>query len=60
MHSEKVAGDAKDIDINWEAGKKVSDYFKFIIKMDWKILGMKNNTFTFLTMPVYLISDFYF
>lgn len=40
-YSEKVAGDAKDIDVNWEAKKKVSDYFKFVIKVDWKILGMK-------------------
>jgi len=40
-YSEKVAGDAKDIDINWEAKKKVSDYFRFVIKVDWKILGMK-------------------
>ena len=40
-YSEKVAGDAKDIDVNWEASRKVSDYFKFDLKMDWKILGMK-------------------
>ncbi|MFA5174547.1 MAG: hypothetical protein WC438_05190 [Candidatus Pacearchaeota archaeon] len=41
-YSEKVSGDAKDIDIEWEASKKVSDYFKFTIKMAWKILGMKS------------------
>ena len=40
-YGEKVAGDAKDIDVNWEAKRKISDYFKFVIKMDWKILGMK-------------------
>jgi hypothetical protein len=40
-YSEKVAGDAKDIDIEWIAKKKVSDYFRYLIKMDWKILGMK-------------------
>lgn len=40
-YSEKIVGDAKDIGIEWEAKKKVSDYFKFVIKMSWKILGMK-------------------
>lgn len=42
VYSEKVAGDAKDIDVSWEAKKKVSDYFAFIIKIDWKILGLKS------------------
>ena len=41
VYSEKVAGEAKDVDISWEAKKKISDYFEFIIKVDWKILGMK-------------------
>jgi hypothetical protein len=40
-YSEKVSGESKDVDINWEASKKVSDYFKFVIKLEWKILGMK-------------------
>lgn len=40
-YSEKVAGDSKDIEIEWEAMKEVSDYFRFVIKMEWKILGMK-------------------
>lgn len=40
-YSEKVAGDSKEIEINWEAKKKISDYFKFVIKIDWRILGMK-------------------
>lgn len=41
-YSEQVTGDSKKIDINWEAKKKVSDYFKFVIKMDWQLLGLKN------------------
>jgi len=41
-YSEKVAGDSKDIDVVWESTKKVSDYFKYLIKLDWKILGMKS------------------
>lgn len=42
VYSEKVAGDSKDIDIEWEATKKVSDYFQFYVKLAWKILGMKS------------------
>ena len=41
-YSEKVAGESKDIDIEWEALKKVSDYFKFQLKLTWKILGLKS------------------
>lgn len=40
-YSEKVTGDSKMIEIKWEANKKVSDYFKFQIKLDWQIIGMK-------------------
>lgn len=40
-YSEKLSGDIKIIEIIWEPYKKVSDYFKFIIKMDWNITGMK-------------------
>lgn len=40
-YAEKVTGDSKDIEIEWEAMKKISDYFKFHIKIDWIILGMK-------------------
>ncbi len=42
QYSEKIAGDSKDIEIRWEARKKVSDYFRFTIKIDWRILGMKS------------------
>ncbi len=41
-YSEKVTGDAKQIEIIWEAYKKVSDYFRFVLKMRWLILGMKD------------------
>ena len=40
-YSEKVSGDSKDVEIKWEAKKKVSDYFRFVITMNWRILGMK-------------------
>jgi hypothetical protein len=40
-YNEKVMGESKDVDIEWSASKKVSDYFKFQIGITWKILGMK-------------------
>jgi len=40
-YGEKVMGDAKELLIIWESEKKVSDYFKFKIKMTWLILNMK-------------------
>lgn len=40
-YNEKVMGESKDIEIEWDSTKKVSDYFKFQIKIKWKILGMK-------------------
>ena len=41
-YSEKVSGDSKQIEISWDATKEVSDYFKFQIKVEWQILGMKS------------------
>jgi hypothetical protein len=40
-YSETIAGDAKEIKIQWEAKRKISDYFTFLIKMQWQIVGMK-------------------
>lgn len=40
-YGEKVMGDAKELLILWESKRKVSDYFKFVIKMNWLILNMK-------------------
>jgi hypothetical protein len=34
------AGGAKELEIEWECVRKVSDYFKFYIKTVWKIIGM--------------------
>ena len=39
-YSEKVKPDGKEIEIKWEAKKKISDYFRFVIKTDWLILKM--------------------
>ena len=37
---EEVAGDTKKVEITWEAGKKVSDYFRYHLKLDWRIIGL--------------------
>ena len=34
------AGGAKEIEIEWVAYRKISDYFRFLIKINWHILGM--------------------
>ena len=39
-YSEKIKPDGKEIEISWEAKRKISDYFRFIIKANWRILGM--------------------
>ncbi|MFH0808379.1 MAG: hypothetical protein V1888_02070 [archaeon] len=41
-YKEKLSGGGKEIIINWEAVKPVTDYFKYKITLDWHILGMKD------------------
>lgn len=41
-YTEKVGGNGKEIIIEWDSSKKVTDYFKNHIKVDWHILGMTN------------------
>jgi hypothetical protein len=36
-YEEKISTDGKEITLNWVSPKKVSDYFKNVIKTDWKI-----------------------
>lgn len=33
-------GNAKEVEIEWLAYRKISDYFRFVIKVNWLILGM--------------------
>ncbi len=40
-YSEKVNGEAKDIDIVWKGSRKLTDYFKFEFEAKFKILGLK-------------------
>lgn len=39
---EKLSSFGKEITLNWEASKKVTDYFKYVINVKWHILGMKD------------------
>jgi hypothetical protein len=40
-YSEKLQGDAKNIDIKWSGDRKFTDYFKFKAKVEFKITGLK-------------------
>jgi hypothetical protein len=37
---EEISGEAKKVEITWEAHKKVSDYFRYDLKLGWRIIGM--------------------
>lgn len=41
-YTEKITNAGKEIIIEWEAKKKVTDYFKNHLDVDWHILGMKD------------------
>ncbi|MEK6757609.1 MAG: hypothetical protein AABX88_00630 [Nanoarchaeota archaeon] len=41
-YAEKLSGDAKNIDVEWKGEKKVTDYFKYEVKVVFKIIGLKN------------------
>lgn len=39
-YSEKIKPEGKEIEIQWVAKRKISDYFRFLLKINWLILGM--------------------
>jgi len=41
-YTEKIKTEGKEIIIEWECKKKISDYFRYVVKLDWHILGMKD------------------
>jgi len=41
-YAEKLTADSKNIDIEWTGIKELSDYFKFEIKIIFKIIGLTN------------------
>jgi len=42
MYYEKNKGDVKEVEIDWEATKNISDYFAMKLTAFWIILGMKD------------------
>ena len=40
-YTEKIGGDSKEIEIEWDADRKLTDYFKFEVFLKIKIDGMK-------------------
>ncbi len=41
-YAEKLSGDSKNIDIEWTCFRKITDYFKFEVKILFRIIGMTN------------------
>lgn len=41
-YTEKVSAAGKEVILKWEASKKITDYFKNLIEVNWHILGMKD------------------
>ena len=39
-YAEKIKGNSKDIDVEWQGAKKYTDYFKVEIAVKFKILGL--------------------
>jgi hypothetical protein len=42
LYNEKIQANGREVIIEWEAKKKVTDYFQNLIKIKWHILGMKD------------------
>ncbi|GAI90936.1 unnamed protein product, partial [marine sediment metagenome] len=40
-YSEKLVGDLKEMDIKWTGTRKVTDYFKFEVKVEFEIRKLK-------------------
>lgn len=40
-YSEKITPTGEEIQIKWEARRRISDYFRFFLKIDWIILNLK-------------------
>ncbi len=39
-YGEKLAGNAKDIEFKWTAARKMTDYFKMVLNLKWRIIAM--------------------
>jgi hypothetical protein len=40
-YTEKVTDKGKEVEIEWEAKRKISDYFRFFLKINWRIVQLK-------------------
>ncbi len=41
-YTEKIAGDAKNLEIEWTGIRNITDYFRFEIKVSFRVLGLTN------------------
>jgi hypothetical protein len=41
-YKEKLAGDSKNIEVEWNGTKEVTDYFKFEMEVAFKLIGLTN------------------
>ena len=41
-YTEKLGPTGKEVVIKWDAKRKISDYFRYVIKTEWRILNMKD------------------
>jgi hypothetical protein len=39
-YAEKLEGDSKNIDVEWSGSRKITDYFKFEVKVKFKVVGL--------------------
>src|SRR3990167_8926015 len=40
-YSEKIVGEAKNIEVKWHGERKMTDYFRFDVEVEFKIDGLK-------------------
>ena len=45
-YKEKLVGEAKDLELEWVPFRKITDYFKFEMKLNFRILGLTNTEIT--------------
>ncbi|MBI2045098.1 hypothetical protein HYT23_03500 [Candidatus Pacearchaeota archaeon] len=40
-YEEKIDGDIKNIEVEWTGARKITDYFKYKVKVKFRVLGLK-------------------
>ena len=45
-YEEKISGDSKNIKVEWEGKRKLTDYFRFVAKVNFKIINLKKAEIT--------------